>query len=215
MSRRTMSAIGTVLSIAVLVAACSTPEGAVPSDDGTAFGEAGEIGVLPDMTATECAVAGSPWRIDDLQFDRDWSNAMIASDPEVASGGLGGGDYTLALSADGGLFLSTAGYGTTTTLKTFDGETGFGHISTLAQPGDATAEWAEASDDGATVTFIDWDSTISESAPVLDDGTPYAGALPAWQLPGRSGAVLECDTDGTGLWVRSVTPGYLDLHFLR
>lgn len=212
---RTATATGALVALGILITGCSTPESAAPTDDGTAVGEAGEIGVLADMTATECAVLGSPWRIDDLQFDRDWSQWMIASDPEVASGGLGGGDYTLSMSSDGGLFLSTDGYGTTTTLKAFDGETGFGRISTLALPGDATAEWSEASDDGATITFIDWDSTISESAPVYGDGTPYPGALPAWQLPGRTGAVLECDADGTGLWIRSTTPGYLDLHFLR
>ena len=60
-----------------------------------------------------------------------------------------------------------------------------------------------------------WAPGFAEFPPQYDDGSVYGGPMPAWQLTGRSGARLECDTDGTGLWIRSTTPGYFDLHFVR
>lgn len=203
-------------AIAVALTAC-TPPGLgepEPTDDRTAIAEAGEIGVLADMTGTECAVAGAPWYLDDHQFDRDYSLAMMALDPEVASSGIGG-NYALDLWADGRIRIATVGYTVSTTSKAVDETGAFDHIRLRGSEGSATAEWAEASDDGATVVFIDWSSDIVDSAPVWDDGTPYPGTLPAWQLPGQTGAVFECTEDGTGLWVRPTTPGYLDLYFVR
>lgn len=204
-------------ALVLLLAACQAP-GTDPDPEGsTAITELGEIGALTDMTPSECAVAGSPWRLDDIQFDRDYSAATIAGLPEAGGSGIVG-DYLIDLDADGRFRVETNGYHVETTLTTLDEEETdlFQHVTVTAHAAIDTAEWADV-DTAGTISFVDWTSDIVQSPPVYDDGSPYTGPLPAWLLSGRTGVALECvatDT-GFGLWLHSTTPGYLDLFFVR
>jgi hypothetical protein len=203
--------------LVLLLAGCQVPVADPDPEDSTAITEVGEIGVLTEMTPSECAVAGSPWRLDDTQFDRDYSEAMMAGFPEARASGIVG-DYSIDFDADGRVRVETNGYHVETTLQTLDDEETdlFQHVTVTALAAIDSAEWGDV-DTAGTIVFHDWTSDIVQGPPVYDDGSPYTGPLPAWLLSGRTGVTLECvatDT-GFGLWLRSTTPGYLDLLFVR